>query len=430
MADLPERGGFFPSPNEKMAWLSVVAMLGTLPRHGAVSGRPADEAVGFCNLRLPHLKANGRRLSSELPTLMERKAWCNQTRQLAREWSELYSLSRNGSRAAGGARGAHARKRMGVCITGQVSRLELASKVQHVVSAASQRGYVVDVVIVASAEGTVFVNGQRTRTGRQFGEHWTMGTMKRTLLRARVGRLVIDTTAQWLDPYLRREYVRRTSRRKPGFTLALKDARTRSHVRQWRAMWRCYGHFAKLAQLGGWSYDVLVRLRDDVLLLGALEAAMQPRVYTSHVVTLNCQTYDGLNDKAAVVDAKYAEPVFAGPLWHYFFTSGEALMDVNNPEQYLKAVFEHHGIPLKTVPPRLLPIAFLRPTRGGEACVELGPKSTGDRVECAPHTCQALTRLANQSCPWRARSKALSTIKRKLRRCGHAGIRLKWPFPR
>lgn len=84
-----------------------------------------------------------------------------------------------------------------------------------------------------------------------------------------VRSLVIDTTPQWELPYLWTAYISRMRSR--WMSAEQLYDRGRSHVRQ------CFRHLWTLALHHGKPYDVLVKIRADLIFVDELSAAPGPQ---------------------------------------------------------------------------------------------------------------------------------------------------------
>ena len=62
--------------------------------------------------------------------------------------------------------------------------------------------------------------------------------------------------------------------------------RAQSHIRQWYTMQKCGEHFEDLQSKGS-SYDVLVRIRDDMSVLKHIH--LNALSYSNKLLSLNCQ---------------------------------------------------------------------------------------------------------------------------------------------
>lgn len=364
-----------------------------------------------------------RRLSSRHPTTLEIKEWRRQHEHLERERASLlaidtpltYALAHPGwrpplvapaAKTGRNATGSRREKlRIGVCVIGQMSRLELSSKLRHALEPLSLH-YTVDVVMPLSArKRTHFVNKQTDVGGRK---DWTEGLVKsriRAALRVRNGTtngaVILDSSPQDASPLLHFSYVVSGDKYDK---LADKEERVRSHVRQWGALWRCYKHFVRLEKAGGAPYSGFIKLRDDSLFLKPLVSMRKPAFFKGFAIFKNCNAFDGLNDKVAVLDASFAYAFFAAPLldWYFNFTAVQhAGPKLKNPESYLLAVMKGHRVRLRRVSADVLPIVTSRVqnNRATATCIPLQRPKIGWGAHCLPEDCDVRKRVFCSRCP-------------------------------
>lgn len=297
------------------------------------------------------------------------------------------------------------RRRLGVCITGQAERLELRSKLQRLVLP-NRDAFDIDLVFVLGPVGTArYVNHLSNVGGRQ---SWTEQSLQRAIAMLEFeGRVRIQLRPQEPVPMLHYSYVNDSE--KWSNDLGKRILRSRSHVRQWWSLWECHGHFVQLEAAAGRPYDVLLKLRDDTLLLQDLPLAAANRTrYGGHVVTKNCNNWKGLNDKAAVLDGAHGYSYFALPLLDWFmeyqklrrFAKGGRLP---NPEQYLAALMRMHNVPVNESPPDLFPFLTGRlmagPDGAPKTCVQIHPLKLGKGATCTPTSCRTRVAIYCNQCP-------------------------------
>jgi len=265
--------------------------------------------------------------------------------------------------------GASEKKRLGVCVTGQMSRLELESKVRHL---ARTEKYEVTFVLVLSNATSHFANNATDAGGRAA---WTAQSIRRFVL-PRV-RVIVDEAPQEQRPFVWEDYLSRGDKKQRSV-----DARSRaeSHVRQWVALLRCWVHFQQLP-----SFDALVKLRDDSLLLGPWRPDLAKK---TEVVVQECFAYGGYADKVAVVGPGAARAYFAMPAVEYFTNYSSLDVRKGNPEHLLKRVLAKHRVAVRRVGPDLLPVATSRLTPLRKVCFPFDYLKLGKDPACYPSDCR------------------------------------------
>lgn len=290
-------------------------------------------------------------LRSRAPTLWERMRWDVQKLQLIALEQQLASIR---ERNAMSAMKEHAPERsspmrVGVCVTGQIARLDLDSKIEHLFSNTAC-ACVFDIVFVLAQNTSAYVNHDEDMGGRM---EWTQQSISHRLNSQRstspqLGRLIVDIGRQEPNPLLHAEYVAYGLKFRDNPTMM--EERARSHVRQWRALYQCHRHFVEWERLNRAPYDFFVKLRDDTHLTSKWKLNVQ--LWENHVVVPRCDSWSGYNDKVAMLDGKFGYAFFARPLldWYFNFSNIQAnAFRLQSPEEYLRAVMMAHKITVRRV---------------------------------------------------------------------------------
>ncbi|CAK9113697.1 unnamed protein product, partial [Durusdinium trenchii] len=190
-------------------------------------------------------------------------------------------------------------KKISLCITGQIRRLELRTKINRLILPLMAGGARVEVFLVLDPRNsTAYIH---RRAGERIGNFTIMEgpyqSLSDTVDAFPSGVSVV------FDPFVAQDfsidprYVSGMAQERPeasqNQTAALQGAleRARSHMRQWQAMQRCWELMNNLM-----LPDIAIRLRDDAAILETFEL---PDSFGVHVP--KCADYSGLNDKAAIV---------------------------------------------------------------------------------------------------------------------------------
>jgi len=149
--------------------------------------------------------------------------------------------------------------RIGVCITGQIGRLELESKIKHIFKPLTDTKLVkVDVVIILGNESTtVHLNGHEDENQNKY----TNVAEISSFLKNYTNKVRVVWTKQPNDPVANLKY-----RNNVGWwqypRISRQYNRTRSHIRQWLNFRRCYDNFVELEFDNQVRYDAMMRMRD------------------------------------------------------------------------------------------------------------------------------------------------------------------------
>lgn len=337
------------------------------------------------------------------PAVPERSSvWDGQRKQLFDLENRLASIRASNVKKATVRRGNHTskgRRHIGVCVIGQLGRLELESKLKHVLCGQNQTLTSIDVVFVLSPGRIRYVNSHT-----DFGGHaaWTRQSLNASMATKRCpsmerGTLIIDDAPQESLPFIHAEYVLASN--KFPRDMPKKVKRARAHVRQWRAMYACHQHFVQNEQINNKAYDAFVKMRDDSFFPSPW--AIDTDLWRDRVLVKECNSWRGLNDKVAWLDAKYGYEFFARPLLDWYFDyNGLKNLKRSNPESYLSAVLRKHEVMVKQVHADIIPAITSRPTASGSACVVLSLVKAGRNGECVPTSCAVRRHLyCTRRCP-------------------------------
>ncbi|CAE7883224.1 unnamed protein product, partial [Symbiodinium microadriaticum] len=195
-------------------------------------------------------------------------------------------------------------KSLAVCITGQLKRLELKSKLQNVILLAQRAGLNVRVaVVVDPAAAPVYVHTARG-PGTRLAKDVTMidgpyGKLKEieSDLPASVSVIVepFKPTLYQVDT----RYVRELGKNNGDA-----ETRAKSHVKQWQSLHKCWDLIQDL------DPDYTLRLRDDDIVYDT----WVPSGTAPGLVVPKCASFGGVNDKGALaISAPVAKAYLTSP---------------------------------------------------------------------------------------------------------------------
>jgi hypothetical protein len=141
------------------------------------------------------------------------------------------------------------------------------------------------------------------------------------------------------------------------------------------------------------------QLREDSYIL--TDWRFDRRVWAKKLVTKDCSSWGGLNDKVAMLDARFGYKFFAGPLltWHFNFTKLLEREDIHNPETYLAKCMRLLHVPFTMVTAELLPAITSRLADDGSACIPLSDRKLGRGALCVPRVCAIRAEVFRRRCP-------------------------------
>ena len=116
---------------------------------------------------------------------------------------------------------------------------------------------------------------------------------------------------------------------------------------QWLAGLRdCTKWMQQVAQEQGFFYDLVVRLREDSYAFG--EWILEGQKLKGAVTSAFLGSYRGINDHNLVLDRKYADPLFRGLIEDYYFKGSNKGLMWNNTEHRIYQLVTDYGIPIQT----------------------------------------------------------------------------------
>jgi hypothetical protein len=258
-----------------------------------------------------------------------------------------------------------ARPRFALCLTGQLSRLEVATKVSRIVEPNLARGVDVD----------LFMYLDKPRPGRpprQSRPKLQLGTELYTGFSAdQLQQFVMENTRSTGAGRFRCEARLHSSPEPYRFVkygdkeplFPLDDDLTADE--------RFQLNFAMLAQLRSCMqmvgaaevrdrahYDYVVRLRDDSVVFD--DWHLRPELFGESITDVKEASWGAINDHTYVVSRQYADAMFRGPVEDYYLQNSVTKPVFGTSEVMLLHVSLAHKVPLNIVPVCDMPLVPLR----------------------------------------------------------------------
>jgi hypothetical protein len=223
---------------------------------------------------------------------------------------ELYSKKANCTK-----RFVETKRRVYVCITGQVERLLLPIKISSVLEPLQQAGYEIDIALMLTEGTSYFSNVHMTSK-----PEWASWLNAARYLRQE-GYNVINDAPITTDPSpsVPAKYVEQLDRK---LTLDRQRKRAQNHARQFESLTYCNDAINK-------EYDFIIRLREDVgleppLNVSGVESILYEDLHHNKtkskiIMTSDCRSWAGMNDRMAIVTPDIAEGFFNGPFQSFDF---------------------------------------------------------------------------------------------------------------
>ncbi|XRB21784.1 O-fucosyltransferase family protein [Pseudoscourfieldia marina] len=273
--------------------------------------------------------------------------------------------------------------RIAVCITGQIARLEVGSKVQNLFQSLDQQTDVLDlfVSLEENTAGTAHYNN-KPKYDSVCGvadNHAVYNAFFPWLRKMRNFTENDDDASFLINPNLPRY-----QKKLKSFTRAQINARTTNNIRQFRHARWCAQAMEERESRHGFHYDGFVRIRDTSIVLKPFRfpaQLLQPSKRVSNTTTLGsrieptvalrkCMSWGGYNDKTVVGNRLALDAALRGSLEGYYLSPKvQETRKLWNPEQLLKTVLDEAGV-RAILDNDLLPFVDSRCSRdGGTPCL-------------------------------------------------------------
>ena len=253
--------------------------------------------------------------------------------------------------------------RVAVCITGQLARLELASKVRHFIGANIGKGYVFDVFATLSRDYNRRVNAfYPTTSSPHFKEN---GSFTDIGLFDELTPLRLDNALEGVHYHRALAFHRNVSfgfhyelvHQRTNYTvheglahlgdkftndIDAQMARERLHMTQWYGLKRCMAlveSYEKSSLFGDNRFNMVAKFRDDSVVMWPFHLPTSfLGNHPNFILTLNCMNSKkrGIHDNFYIISRSKA-PCFLNSFVDYYYKNADALMEarLQNPEMFV-----------------------------------------------------------------------------------------------
>lgn len=219
-----------------------------------------------------------------------------------------------------------------VCITGQMYRLELASKRLNIIRPLVKK-YKSVYVGLALENTSVHYTNYRAPTHTHYTD---IRDVMHDLKTENVVPLFQKPPDDHVD--INKVIFRQYDNGAKGAAYTMR--RAYNHIRQYQSLFACGNILKRLGEVP----DVVIRLRDDAFVADFDMESMITKVEETprKVVAQECARWNGMNDKFAMTAGVNGMTLFQAPLKHY--SSTNVPVWVINPETYYLHVYESEGM--------------------------------------------------------------------------------------
>jgi len=270
--------------------------------------------------------------------------------------------------------------RMVICMTGQLSRLELKSKIKNVIGNNKLKGHHIDVVVILDASNVTKYSDEAggMKVDPSLKPEFETEESVRRELAPYTDKVRIKWYTQPADPVVAEWYYDGMYDYNYPKDPIERSKRVKLHVRQYATIEQCYDQILELELDNGIRYDEIVRLREDAFLFTPIrplhELYKDSEGPMPDMITNECENWNGINDKGALVKRSAAETYFRGPMRAMYVDKGSIdSSQLRNGEGFIRAVFQDEGKLNIVQNLELFAVAPLRPAcaMGGHPCLKV-----------------------------------------------------------
>lgn len=222
-----------------------------------------------------------------------------------------------------------------VCITGQLSRLELGNKIKKLLKPLHKLGYNMYIGLALTIDSTHFTNINN-------GDKMRLILSRDQATRKLLSVPGVQEVRHFLPHHEKNIYANMWYKQRLDNDNSL--SRVQNHARQYKTLQYCnqWPNFSKLTSL-------TIRVRDDILFERIRVPDIVERTLSSGaVVTAACDAWAGMNDKVAFLPSVVANQFFHVPYERYL--TFNAKIPALNPEKYYQYVYSDTGFQLQSEP--------------------------------------------------------------------------------
>ena len=259
--------------------------------------------------------------------------------------------------------------RVAVCVGGQLSRLEIESKLENVLKAtAGTKPAALDLFLALEVGANLYSNlDVGAILAQQQGAAAGCGKLTPEDARRRFAPFLAG--ASFSNHTTRSIDLANWKRYRKDRPAEERLTRLQHHLSQFAHMRTCAQLIEQHEVATKTHYDVALKMRDNTV-------AVTPFVISAshaagHCRTKNCVHWNGYNDKVMVVPRRYLDGALRGPSEDFFLTK-DIGRGISNSERLLKAVLDRRGVRVQRESVEQLPLVDGRCTPHGWCLVEEG----------------------------------------------------------
>jgi len=247
--------------------------------------------------------------------------------------------------------------RLAFCVTGQLARLEMHTKIENVLVANAKAGNIPHLFVwldnsVEEVKQTYWnynysesVFGSYTRQDlKAYVDRQTAAAGFSSLIRTRV-KLEPPTRYEFhvIDGQVPVKDKAYTGHDGPRSNFEPATSRFQNNMRWMAGLRDCVKWVQIIEESQGWFYDIVIRLRDDTYAMGPW---IIDDSYKKRLTSAKTGAYHGINDHNFAIDREWADTLFRGLTEDYYFNSTLEKVPWGNPEHRIYELATSYNIPL------------------------------------------------------------------------------------
>ena len=298
-----------------------------------------------------------------------------------------------------------------MCVVGQLSRLEIDSKIQYVLQpTAARRPAPAALDLFLALEEGSFLYSNLDFGAILAQQHASCGPQRMT-------RAVAEAQ---LKPWLRgASYTNHTTRaidlgqwrryRKDRPT-AERQTRLQHHLSQFAHMRTCAQLIEDAEVENGRHYDLILKMRDNTVAVSPVVLGAPPLGPTApKALSKRCVEWGGYNDKAMFIPRRFMGGALRAPAEDFFLVPDTG-RGIPNSERLLRKVLDRHRVKVDRVQPGVLPLVDGRCSAEGWCLVEEGKDCRPPSWAHPARPCEAHNMTAAQRALYAERFKPRAKI--------------------
>lgn len=261
----------------------------------------------------------------------------------------------------------HGRVRVAVCISGQVGRLEIHSKMRNLFAQNDDLELHAFLVLDPSEVAYSTTTYKHDLVSNRQVDVKSVLLEAEKAMQPHLKRIFLLNDFSSLG-YLKTHDERRTYLE--GMPKRDRFIMLQKHVKQFLGHCECARVIAEEEVRNNIRYEAALRIRDNTVVVQPFKIPLDMIRQSPGAYVKNCSDWDGVNDKVMLVSRVYLDPAFRGWINHFMFRRvDESVRVLNNPEKFLDGVLRQEGVPIHKLDVDSFPMVDGRVDHSRKTCL-------------------------------------------------------------